>query len=100
MSKPGLIVDAATDVFKTATAEAVEEEGLKEAPVHPKEIRKLVLRRVNQLFDCLETRRDTRCFDDVEKAVVPLIFALGRLFLAYFLAWRRQISEGELGGHR
>ena len=55
-----------------------------------------MLRRVNQLFDCLETRRDTRCFDDVEKAVVPLIFALGRLFLAYFLAWRRQSSEGEL----
>ncbi len=93
MSKPGLIVDTAADLFKTVIA---EEEDLKEAPYQPKEIKKLVLRRVNELFDCFETRRDTRSFDDLERAVVPLVFALGRLFLAYFLARRRQSYEGKL----
>ena len=93
MSKHGLIVDTTADVFKAAMG---EEEELNEAPVHPKEIKKLALHRVNQLFDCLETRRDIRSFDDVERAAVPLVFALGRLFLAYYLAWRRQNSEGKL----
>ena len=48
MSKPGLIVETTADLFKTATA---EEKELKEAPVHPKEIKKLLLRRVDRLFD-------------------------------------------------
>jgi hypothetical protein len=37
-----------------------------------------------------------RSFDEVEKAVIAFAFAIGRLLLNYFLAWRNENSEGEV----
>lgn len=84
------IKDPAGEFFKS---EPVEQDEWKDTPAKSKHIKKRIHQRVKQLFDLLEKRRDPRSFDEVEKAVIPLIFTLGRLFLAYFLAWRHEHSE-------
>lgn len=49
-------------------------------------IRKMVIDQVNRIFNFLDCDRKTRSFDAVQRSVIPLVFALGRLFLAYALA--------------
>lgn len=59
-------------------------------------IRKAVLEHMDSLFAFLERPGDTRRFDEVERGLIPMIFALGRLLLAYFLA----VREEQIGGSR
>jgi len=45
------------------------------------------------LFDFVEQQGDKRSFDEVERGIKPLLFALGRLLFAYFLALREERSS-------
>jgi hypothetical protein len=48
---------------------------------------------VDKIFAYLRAADLRRSFFDVEKGLIPLVFALGRLFFAFFLAWRHEHSE-------
>ena len=60
------------------------------------QIRARIGTEVEEVFSLVEQRSRNRRFDPVEKSIVSHVFALGRLFLAYFLAWREEHCEGEV----
>ena len=60
------------------------------------QIKRRIHEAVDTIFAVLERKGDCRVFDQVEKGVIPLVFSLGRLFIAYFLTWRAEHSEREL----
>jgi hypothetical protein len=74
-------------------SESVEQDEWVDTPPKSKMIKKRIEQHVKQLFAFVEKRRDPRSFDEVERATIPLIFALGRLFFAYYLAWRHEHAE-------
>lgn len=45
---------------------------------------------VKDILDFLRKPEPARSFDAVERRLVSLVFALGRLFLAFFLAWKEE----------
>jgi hypothetical protein len=57
------------------------------------QIRDRIHLHVARIFAHLERPSDRRVFDEVERSLIPLVLALGRLFLAYFLARRHADSE-------
>lgn len=78
------------DCNKSFKSEFVEQDEWKNEPVKSKLIKKRIIQHVKHIFSVLEKKNDERSFDDVEKAIVPLVFTLGRLFLSYFLTWRNE----------
>jgi hypothetical protein len=75
----------------------VEQKDWEDMPAPSAEIRERIMERVSGLFAFLEASKDRRQFDEVERGLVPLLLALGRLFLSYYLARRHEASERELG---
>lgn len=63
-----------------------EQDGWRTEPPTTAKIRQLVRDQVDQIFALLEGDRVPRPFDVVQKNLIPMVFALGRLFLAYSLA--------------
>jgi hypothetical protein len=59
-------------------------------------IRDRIHRQVEDALAFLGKPSTRRSFDEVEKAVIAFAFAIGRLLLNYFLAWRNENSEGEV----
>jgi hypothetical protein len=80
--------------------EISEQDEWKEAAPESRGIKKRIHAKVDEVFAFLEGRGDRATFDGVEKALVRLVFMLGRLFLAYFLAWRQEHSEKEIEAAR
>ncbi len=66
------------------------------APPSSAEIKMKIKSYVNGLFDFVDKDRDSRQFDEVERSLKNFLFALGRLFLAYFVALRHERSEREI----
>jgi len=64
------------------------------------EIRDKIHLHVDRIFAHMEVPADPRAFDEVERSLIPLIAALGRLFLAYFLARRQADSKDLVQGAR
>lgn len=93
MSNLKTIVEHKVCPFKD---EFAEQDEWKDAPPREKEIKKRINRQVGEIFDYLEWRDDERRFGEVEKKLVPMVFALARLFFAYFLARRQRLSEKRL----
>jgi hypothetical protein len=91
------IVDQTTTRIKE---EISEQDEWKEAAPESQDIKKRIHAKVDEIFAFLERRSDRRSFDEVEKTAVLLVFMLGRLFLAYFLAWREEHSEKEIESAR
>jgi len=60
------------------------------------EIKAKTQEKVAEIFATLEAQAAPVLFDAVEKSVRLLVFSLGRLFLAYFLAWRHEHSRPEV----
>ena len=63
-----------------------EQRAWESTPATSKEIKGKIDEQLSALFDFLEKDNDKRCFDEVERELHGLLFAQGRLFLAYFLA--------------
>jgi hypothetical protein len=74
--------------------EHTEQRAWEDAPAPSSEIKAAIYARLSRIFDLLEKGSDGRRFDGVERAVIPLLFTLGRLLLSYFLA-RREEASGE-----
>ena len=55
-----------------------------------------IQRQVDDAISFLGRLSRDRSFGEIEKAVISFAFALGRLFLNYFLAWRHEHSEAEV----
>lgn len=83
------IVEHEACPFKT---EPTEQEEWKGSAPSTSQIRKRIDAQVRQVFAFLEKRRDRRSFHEVETALLPMICALGRLFLTYFFTWRQEHS--------
>jgi hypothetical protein len=81
---------------KRIKEELSEQDEWKAAAPESQHIKARIHDAVERIFAILERKGDCRVFDEVEKAVIPLVFSLGRLFLAYFLTWRAERSEKEL----
>ena len=69
-----------------------EQDAWRECPPASSEIKTKIHRKVDEIFTTLEENVPDRLFDAVEKTVRVLLSALGRLFYAYFLAWRHEHS--------
>lgn len=78
------------DCNKTFKSKPVEQDQWKDKPVKSNYIKKRINKQVKHIFAVLEDKHDKSSFDTVEKTILPLVFALGRLFLAYFFAWRNE----------
>jgi len=74
-----------------------EQDAWRNAPAKARKIKAKIKSHLEEIFAFLEKKNDTRAFDEVERDLVGLIFALGRLFLAYFLARREERSENDVG---
>lgn len=81
------------DLSEHFKSKPIEQDEWKEKPVKSKYIKKRINKQIKQLFVLLEKKKDQRSFNDIEKAVIPFIFTLGRMFFAYFLAWRHEHLE-------
>ena len=67
-----------------------EQDAWERKPASSAEIRRAVLAYVERILATLSVRRDKRRFDAVERRLVGQIFALGRLFVAFFFAVREE----------
>ncbi len=73
-----------------------EQDAWKDRPAKSSEIKDKIKNHIEEIFSFFEKKNDRRRFDEVERGLRPLLFALGRLFLAYFLARREESSEEEV----
>ena len=73
-----------------------EQSAWSEAPRSSAEIKAKIHEHVERLFSLVDRDGDTRRFDEVERGVVPTIFALARLFLTYYLVRREEASAKEV----
>lgn len=71
-----------------------EQSAWENAPVKASKIKAKIKSHIDEIFAFLDKKNDTRSFDEVERGLIGLIFALGRLFLAYFVACRERSSKG------
>ncbi|MBN1417582.1 MAG: hypothetical protein JXP34_02335, partial [Planctomycetes bacterium] len=70
-----------------------EQDAWKDVPVRSSTIKATIMSHVKEIFCFLERPRDRRHFHEVEKALIPMVFALGRLFLSYYLArWHERFQ--------
>lgn len=76
--------------------ESEEQKGWTDSPATSAQIKGEINKRVAGVFDLVERKNDKRSFDEVERALRGFVFAIGRLFLAYFLARREESSEPEV----
>lgn len=76
--------------------EYAEQKVWEEAPAPSSEIKAEIHAHLERFLAFVEKEDDRRRFDEVERAVIPLVFTLGRLLLNYFLARREEKSEGEI----
>lgn len=77
-----------------------EQDAWKDAPSESSHIKERIFNQVREILRSLQRRRDDRAFDAVERSLIPMVFTLGRLFLAYFLAWRHEQSSGDIRAFR
>jgi len=76
--------------------ESAEQDAWKEAPVSSSQIKKTIQGHVEGILAFIDRSNDSRPFDKVERGLRDLLFALGRLCLAFFLALREERSEREV----
>jgi hypothetical protein len=74
--------------------ECEEQEEWTAKPTTAARIKEKVKSQVDAIFSHLERKNDDRSFDEVERGLIGLVFALGRLLLAYYCARREESSEG------
>jgi hypothetical protein len=74
-----------------------EQDVWKNVPAKSRKIKAKIKSHIDEIFAFLEKKNDARSFNDVEQGLIGLIFALGRLFLAYYLARREESSKGQVG---
>jgi len=77
--------------------QADEQSAWTDAPASSSEIKSAVYEQLSAVFDLLEKKRDRRSSGEIERAVRGLVFAIGRLLLAFYLARREENSEKEVG---
>ena len=73
--------------------ESDEQRGWHDKPASSGSIRKVVDDHVTRIFGLLDRQGDERQFDEVERSLRDLVFALGRLLLAFYLARRHETSD-------
>lgn len=76
--------------------ESAEQDAWKDAPVESSQIKKTIKEHVDRIYAFVDRANDSRRFDEVEGGMRDLLFALGRLCLAFFLALREERSEREV----
>ena len=74
-----------------------EQDAWRNVAAKSRKIKAEIKSHIDAIFGFLDKRNDTRSFDEVERGLIGLIFALGRLFLAYFLARREESFKGQVG---
>lgn len=74
-----------------------EQDAWKDACPRSASIEREIHGQVKRILAYLREPDFGRSFFAVEKGLVPLVFALGRLFLAFFLAWRHERSGADEG---
>ena len=62
-------------------------------PPRSTDIERSIHEQVRSILEFLKEPDPSRSFDVVERGLVPRLFALGQLFLAFFLAWRHERSN-------
>ena len=70
-----------------------EQNAWKDAPVKSAQIKAAINDKVEAIFAFVDKTDDTRRFDEVERGLIGLVFALARFFLAYFCACREERSK-------
>ena len=84
------------DLDSACKSEHPEEGGWAKKPPRSAHIERAIHEQVSGILEFLKKPDPSRSFDSVERGILPLVFALGRLFLAFFLAWREEHSRAEV----
>ena len=71
-------------------SEPSEQDAWRSEPPGSAKIEQAIHGQVQAILRFLRKPDPARSFDAVERGLLPLVFALGRLFLAFFLAWREE----------
>lgn len=82
-------IDLSVEQFKSDFSEPSRWE---KTPPKSKEIRKTIESSVKEILASLKSHQEEIRFGEVERQVIHVVFALGRLFLAFFLAVRQERS--------
>src|SRR2546426_10231976 len=72
--------------------ESREQDAWRDAPATSAEIKAKIRAHFDAILEFLDKSDDRRLFDEVERGLKSLLFALGRLFVAFFLALRQERS--------
>jgi len=73
--------------------ETPEQAAWRDAPVPSSEMKSRIRAEIEGIFDFVDRKDDTRSFDEVQRGLRPLLFALARLFLSFFLTRRHEYSS-------
>ena len=73
-----------------------EQDAWRECPPKSSDIKTKIHQKVDEIFAILEENGRDCLFEAVERSLRGLLFALGRLFLAYFLTWRHEHSAEDV----
>jgi len=84
------------DFDAACKSEHPEHDACETEPPRSVSIERAIHEQVRGILEFLKKPDPSRSFDSVERGLVPLVFALGRLFLAFFLAWRGEHSHWEV----
>jgi hypothetical protein len=76
--------------------DSAEQEAWENKPPTRAELKAAIKDYIDRIFEFVDKRDDERRFDEVERDMKDLVFALARLFLAYFLACREERSDKEV----
>lgn len=82
------------DVVESIKSDFSEQDEWKESSPTSRQIKKRIVATVVQMVSGL--KQDTRLFTEVEQSLVRQVFALGRLFLAYYFAVRQERSSPDI----
>jgi hypothetical protein len=93
MSNLESIVDHDAHPFK---GQFEDQNAWKDQPPRGREIRKRLFAELCRILEFLDARDDRLSFHEVERKLVPMVFVLGRLLLAYFLTRRQETSRRRL----
>ncbi len=84
------------DLDTDGKSEPSEQDAWKTERPESTRIERAIHEQVKDILEFLKKPDPARSFDALERRLLPLVFALGRLFLAFFLAWREEHSNSEV----
>lgn len=77
-----------------------EQDAWRDAAPESQAIKRRIREEMQRVFEFVEADKDSPTFREAEEGLTGLLCTLGRLLLAYYLAWREERSQREVAAFR